>query len=127
MIIEFIKFLHLLCALTLFGLILFNFFVLAVKKVALSYKTDYAALFVILVLFVTASFLVIPKGYTFATPWVNAAFTFLTVVSAQLGLAIYLKKSPSPSSSGCSLNYALILLILSIIIHDAVVKHTIWQ
>ena len=136
MIIAVIKFLHLFCALTLFALMLFNFVALVTKKTALSCKTDYAALTVILLLFITASFLVVPKGYTFATPWINAAFTFLTVISLQLGLAIYFKKFRDRFSRrrphGTSyriitINYAIILLILIAIIHDAVVKHTIWQ
>ena len=49
MIIAVIKFLHLFCALTLFALMLFNFVALVTKKTALSCKTDYAALTVILI------------------------------------------------------------------------------
>lgn len=128
MIIEILKFLHLLFALTLFGLVLFNFSTqLSSRKMSLSYKTDYFSLVVVLLLFITASFLVVPKGYTFATPWINTAFTLLTVITIQLFLSVYFKKKKSMLKKFLLANYGIMIIILIMIVHDAVTKHTLWQ
>lgn len=127
MLIDSLKFLHILCALTLFGCVLFNFVTsfIAPKKM-LSVNIDYLSLVIIIVLFITASFLVIPKGYTFATPWINVAFTFLTIVMIQMCIVIYLKVKKNCLKNLLTLNYGIMLIILVMIIHDAVTKHTLW-
>ena len=128
MLIEVLKFLHILCALTLFGIILFNLaHQLTVKKNTLSISTDYLSLLIIVLLFGTASFLVIPKGYTFATPWINMAFTLLTLITLQVCLSLYVKIKKPHLRNMLTLNYGIIIIMLIMIIHDAVTKHTLWQ
>lgn len=128
MLIDILKFLHILCALTLFGLVLFNLISLLITpKKMLSIHTDYFSVIVMIILFVTASFLVIPKGYTFATPWINIAFTFLTLIMIQMCLSIYLKIKKNHLKKLLTLNYGVMVIILMMIIHDAVSKHTLWQ
>lgn len=129
MLINILKFIHLLFALTLFGMVLFNFaYSLRSTSQTAIIKSEYLSLFAIIAMFITGGLLVFPKGYTFATPWINVAFSFLTLVALQIGLAIYIKyKKYNSLRKLLNINYATMIVILVCIIHDAVCKHTLWQ
>ena len=126
--VELLKFFHVLVALTLFGFVLANLLTqLMTPKQILSPRIDQLSLLLCVLLMITASMLVVPEGYTFTTPWINAAFIYLAVVMLQLVLACVLKvKKPPVSTWVLLLNYGMMIVILMGIIHDAVTKHTLW-
>jgi L-asparagine transporter-like permease len=128
--VDIYKFIHISCMLTLCGLILVNTVLSMQKdqKLASSIKLDLFCFITIACLYFTGAMLVIPKGFTFITPWINAAFAFVSVISIQIGLGIYLKTFYFNKVKWLiSLNYSVMLIILIAIIHDAVTKHTLWQ
>ena len=122
------KFLHILSMLCLCALILFNTAqAFGQKQYQTTVKLDALCFVFIACLYLTGAALVMPKGFTFSTPWIQAAFAFISILSIQIGLSIYLKLfNFSKLKTILNLNYTLMLLILVVIIHDAVTKHTLW-
>lgn len=76
---------------------------------------------------VTGALLTYPRGFTFHTPWIRAAFELLTVSIVMLGLQILWRRKAtiSPVRQGLfRFNYVLILVMMILVIHDAITKHT---
>ncbi|MDF1759220.1 MAG: DUF2269 family protein [Coxiellaceae bacterium] len=94
---------------------------------------DRAALIMFILLALTGTLLVHPKGYTFQTPWIDAAYIFLScavvlfVVLTKIKARLY----QSLNGDGCKGRkffyhaiYAVILIVLTVIAFEAVSKQT---
>jgi hypothetical protein len=135
LLIDIIKFIHLLCVLGLLGCILccvrlvsrsrnVNFTIL--KSTLNRFNLSVLALSVIAMM--TGTLLVYPKHFSFHTPWIQAAYLCLMVFCAGIGLlGIKLRKITMTLKSYSILNfsYLLFFMILLLIIHDAVTKTTL--
>ena len=137
-----LKFLHLICGTTLFGVMIASFFYIALSiykndKALTQYalKTSYFGDGIILVMtiiqFITAQHLVVDGHFTLAIPWIFIAYHAFALV-VLLWLCQFLIKFFYLSKSSCSptilkLYYffnVTIILIFLIIIHDAVTQST---
>lgn len=97
----------------------------------LSRLLDWAQLVSIVLLAVTGTVLVYPRGYTFATPWIDAAYVFLALAAFGVGLSIYLKRRicmlglvQKSLVFAYGLVVLLVLVTLIIIAYEAVIKQT---
>lgn len=72
---------------------------------------------------ITGTFLVYPKGFTFHTPWIQAAYIFITLFTLGILSLIFFRKKIKYSWMGC-LVYLVLMAILIGIVHDAVMKET---
>lgn len=132
------KALHILCVLALVGLMLMSQASILysqlkhqpeflIQDLNWAIRLDEWLLFLIPLLYLSGALLVIPKGYQFTTPWIDAAFIFLAIIFFLILLSRYLKclALASRRSLLClHLVYVAIWLICSFIIHDAVTKQT---
>ncbi len=126
MLVDILKYIHILLVLTLSGLLLSN------VCYQLKAHVDFSTLFVIMSLLLTGGLLVSPKGYTFTTPWINAAFIFSTMLALQSYLSIYIKKNFTALKFKkfillLKANYTIMIFVFFVIIHDAVTKQVLWQ
>ncbi len=138
---EIIKTIHLLLAISLIGLVATSSFFLyrsqqqGIALLQLSNRCDRLLLSLIFIAGLTGSLLVLPRHYTFHTPWINAAFIFLTIAFALLSYASYSKSKNTRNKCikhngrikfyyGYQFMYFIILVILVCITHDAVMKQT---
>jgi len=114
MFVYFIKFLHILAALSLLGVV---FLCITAKKPPLTQKI----LFILaIVALVTGTALVYPKSFTFHTPWIMAAYLLLGIFGI---FVLFLNKiSNIKFAKGV---YIFLFFILILIIHDAISKSTV--
>lgn len=136
MLVNLLKFIHLLCVLGLLGSVMYCLTSVGSKKLVGTshYFFSHAKQLhnVILrlsaLVMLTGTLLVHPKYFTFHTPWIEAAYIFLLIFC--LGI-IFVKKQVNSSKKftssrrwiiqGC---YCLLFIILLFIVHDAVTKTT---
>ncbi|MDF1655580.1 MAG: DUF2269 family protein [Coxiellaceae bacterium] len=94
---------------------------------------DRAAFIMFALLALTGTILVLPKGYTFQTPWINAAYLFLTLAVVLFITLVKIKARLYQSLSDEGLGgskffyhaiYAVILIVLTVIAFEAVSKQT---
>jgi len=109
-----LKFVHVLCALGLLGLIVYGFID---PSKPLSRKI---ILGLSVLALLTGTLLVHPKHFTFHTPWIQAAYSLL-LVFVLMTLWISAQKNKLPLWVW-RLIYLVLIAILAIIIHDAVMK-----
>ncbi len=117
--IHVVKFLHLLCVVLLVTSVVASFLQ---KKITVF---DISVFFWILGLFATGSVLVLPAHYTFTTPWIVVAMTLLTFWSVVWSGLLVLKHYQFGSKYWYII-YALLVILLVCIMHDAVFRHTLW-
>lgn len=115
--IDFIKFLHVFIALSMLGATFF-----CLQSIRNNYQINFSSINKILALLslfalLTGTLLVHPKQFNFTTPWIMAAFGLLSSFVIILFALNYYKYAKKWS-------YALLLVILFIIMHDAVTKTT---
>lgn len=142
MLIALIKFIHLLCVLSSVGLVAAEIFPQRARRgistqchtMAQSYTSavknyrpgvTYIGAFIALAA-ITGCLLVYPKGYTFHTPWIEAALLLASTVIVGL-LVMHGLQGPSQKKTYGLLRSLLslfLLIILLVIIHDAVQKTT---
>lgn len=130
-----IKFIHVLVSVTFFGALIGSYFYVSSKSdermrefiLKNAIRID---LFVfvpsMVIAAITGTFLVVGKYYTFTTPWIVAAYTFLTVVFFLLLVSVRQKKRRELNKIFHAANI-LMILILAVIVHDAVMKHTLFE
>lgn len=122
MIINFIKFIHVLCALSLLGLTGY-----CVTRIGDSYDNkklnhlNKNLLIISVIALLTGTLLVYPKHFTFHTLWIQTAY--LLLITYCLIIMIFKEKITKPWT-GRSL-YTLLMIILILITHDAVTKNTV--
>lgn len=121
MLIDIVKFLHLLIVLSLLGLTLHCLVsreTISLKRVNVSLLglSFFAAL--------TGTFLVHPKNFTFHTPWIDAAYFFVVIFAVGIGGVLISKKNLNTNIWLRRFFYFVFAVILLLIIHDAVTKST---
>lgn len=137
--VDIIKFIHILSALSLTGLLILNYglLCLSLRKTAgqalqlnnrrFAEASEYCALAIAIIAFFTGVLLITPKGFAFSTPWISAALTGLTLIMLLIGLNLFLRKYMDTFFQRYyHVNYWLIFIGLILIIHDAVTKHTLF-
>lgn len=117
MLILLIKFIHLVLALSLLGLMLYTM-IITPKRYAANSLINKILLFFSLFAMLTGTLLIYPKHYTFHTPWIQAAYLLLLGFIFGVVYLIYSKKKPN-----LILPLAMTTLLI-FIIHDAVTKTT---
>jgi uncharacterized membrane protein len=94
---------------------------------------DIVVLLTLLAQLLTGSLLVHPRHYDFNTPWITAAYILLTVVVSLWILTIFTRinhyrrvahNNFVSTPKRLHIYYALILIAVILIIHDAVTKYT---
>lgn len=123
MIINLIKFIHVLLALSLLGLTGYCLTITNAhqtkKFIFLNNKLIIISVFAL----ITGTLLVYPKHFTFHTPWIQAAYILLLFYILTIKLCmLFFKKITYPSM--WRFIYTVLIMILIIIIHDAVTKKT---
>jgi len=124
LIINLLKFIHVLLAISLLGIAIFCFAVMSFKK---SDTTQWNKLLILLSLFalLTGTLLVLPKHFTFQTPWIQAAYILVMAFGLIVSLTILLKKKFSIQQRWIWVGiYSSLVILLIVIIHDAVTKST---
>lgn len=96
---------------------------------------DYLLLSLMLIAGISGAILVTPKGFMLTTPWIQAAYKFLSLSFILLLTQVVLRNimlqrgqnTTGPLFKGYLIgNYSTLLLLFIIIIQDAVAKQTIW-
>jgi hypothetical protein len=135
MLVNIIKLIHLLFALSLLGLTTYLSLLVATTNFSLGNAVLYQKILRLnkhLLIFafcamLTGTLLVYPKNFSFHTPWIQAAYLFVTIFSVGILGLIWAKKTFVLQHRGmwfCS--YLALLMILLIVVHDAVTKTTVW-
>jgi hypothetical protein len=119
-----LKFAHILLVLSLLGTAVYCIVAVGLKKNS-NLRLNKILIILSLLALLTGSLLVIPKHYTFTTPWIQAAYIFVIVFGLLVtGLTLLKKKMWLTHPRWWLLSYTLLTILLIIIIHDAVTKTT---
>lgn len=120
MLINFLKFIHVLFALGIISLTAVGLFS---KESVLIFRLNLFLFFLGLMSLITGSVLVYPKNFTFHTPWIEAAFLLVSLFSAIiLALIVFKRKISHFPEWTLKLTYFSLLGILLLVVHDAVSK-----
>ncbi|MES2219296.1 MAG: hypothetical protein V4501_12910 [Pseudomonadota bacterium] len=134
MVINLLKFVHMLLILSLTGATMYCLVLVASQKFALTptyienkiYLLNRIILWTATFAILTGTLLVYPKNFTFHTEWIQAAYGLAALFTSTLGLLIWLaKKGHQQSKWLWLLAYLFLAVILVIAIHDAVTKTTL--
>jgi uncharacterized membrane protein YozB (DUF420 family) len=134
MLINFIKCLHVILALSLLGTLIYSLFVVSSKKFALASSWQHhnirrlnrIMMWVSLFALVSGILLVYPSKFNFHTPWIQVAFAGTVLFAGVIGVMNYLKKKFIFSQRWVWLvTYAALILILMLVIRDAVTRSTL--
>jgi uncharacterized membrane protein YozB (DUF420 family) len=121
MLIDLIKFIHLLITLSLLGLT----FHCVTTKDTLNLKRINITLFCLGVFAIlTGTLLVYPKHFTFHTPWIQAAYVLVVSFCLCVGAMIFFPQKSYTRKSFLRGVYFILLMLLVVVIHDAVTKTT---
>ncbi|MHB1947493.1 MAG: hypothetical protein ACYCQI_05205 [Gammaproteobacteria bacterium] len=123
MLIHVLKFIHLLATLGLLGLAIACLSLVSSKKFDLITRLNKIMLALVLFAMLTGTFLVIPKHFTFHTPWIQAAYFFCVIFFLGV-LILILTQKHCKQRWAWYLSYLLLIGILIGIVHDAVTKST---
>lgn len=122
MLVNVTKFIHLIATLGLLGLAISCVALVGSKRFDLITRYNKIMLALTCFAILTGTLLIYPKGFTYHTPWIQAAYIFSTIFCLGLLLLIYLHKYQQ-RWLWC-LSYLLLIIILIGIVHDAVLKTT---
>lgn len=121
--IHIIKFAHILFALSLLGLTAYCLSLANTKHQTRLIFFNKNLLIISFFALLTGSLLVYPKHFTFHTPWIQAAYLLIIIYGIMVGLFIaFSKKITQTWIWRCF--YITLIVVLILIIHDAVTKHT---
>ena len=136
--ISLLKLLHLLCAIGLSGFIvtcyaLWCYFlrqnIYNEANLKGLYRADHVAMGLTALQFLLGVLLVLPKGYAFTTPWIDAAMVLLVIIAILIHIGFTLKKALLKHHKkgyivALHMVECLKLIAIVLIIHDAVLKQT---
>ena len=127
MLVNIIKFIHLVCVLGLLGSVAYCFTLIGSKKFTRNHPRLFKTiLYLSLTLLITGTILVYPKHFSFHTPWIKAAYIFLLTFC--LGIIFVnqhvVKNGAISKSTLIKCTYAMLTIILLCIMHDAITKST---
>lgn len=126
MMINIIKFFHLLFTLSLMGFTSFCFLSFAKKKerrIQHFQHINKLILFISVGAILTGTLLVYPKNFNFHTPWIQAAYLIMFLFCIVISLLILFPQKKLNHWVLKSIYLALILALIAVI-HDAVTKST---
>lgn len=122
--INFLKFFHLIFALGLLGSVFICMISIDSKNKIFNRFNQFILLLAFLAM-ITGTFLVHPKNYTFYTPWIQAAYLLIFIFSFIVLLLLFLRKKFGQIPRVLELFiYLLLVVLLLFVIHDAVTKTT---
>lgn len=121
MLIDLIKFIHLLITLGLLGLT----FHCVTAKGTLNLKRINVTLLSLSVLAIaTGTLLVYPKHFTFHTPWIQAAYVLVVGFCLCIGSMVFFNRKICVPKNLLRGIYLILFTLLVLVIHDAVTKTT---
>jgi hypothetical protein len=123
--INLIKFIHVIFALSLLGITMFCFAFISKNKTPVSPYIHQLILYISIIALITGTLLVYPKHFTFHTPWIQAAYILVICYASLIALFnryrhLFLFKNKTV----LLLTYFMLILLLVGVIHDAVTKTT---
>ncbi|HSW92719.1 MAG TPA: hypothetical protein VLJ15_00015 [Gammaproteobacteria bacterium] len=125
MLIDVLKFTHLLLTLGLLGLTFFCLILAGFsahpERNFLLIRFSRLILWFLVLAMVTGTLLVYPKHFTFHTPWIRAAYFLVFLSGLIVSMLIYFRKK-NHSRVFWFLGYFFLMMILVGIVHDAVTK-----
>lgn len=129
MLIHLLKFIHLICTLTLLGSTLYCVPLLWRRRYSERLSNTFKRVLHIifgsaLLAAITGTFLVHPKHFTFHTPWIQAAYILLISFGIGIGLLSFFKKKQIYALWLWASVYFILVTLLVAVIHDAVTKST---
>ncbi len=125
MLIDIVKFIHLLLTLSLLGSTFFCLILISFKKQdERVVRLNRLMLWLLLLTLLTGSLLVYPKHFTFKTPWIDAAYLLVFLFGGLISLLLTLKRKKYYWKPLWCVSYVLLIVVLIGIIHDAVTKTT---
>jgi hypothetical protein len=137
--ISFIKFFHILCILGLLGSVIYCLALVGSRKFPLSQpdtinRLHQVILLLALLALFTGTLLVLPKHFSFHTPWIKAAYVFTVIISLIVTCFMLFSKKWRVANIGEKISrrqqwlwrlaYFLLLIILLGVVRDAVMKST---
>jgi hypothetical protein len=123
--IDLIKFIHVICALSLLGTTLYCFAFIGKHKRPVSVFTNKVILYISLLALLTGTMLVYPKHFTFHTPWIQAAYILIICYAGIIGLYHHYRNSfLFKYNPFLFLTYFILFILLILVVHDAVTKST---
>ncbi len=125
MLINALKFIHLILTLSLLGSTMCCLFLAGFQKTSLTALTplNRAILWLLVFTALTGTLLVYPKHFTFHTPWIQAAYILVFLSGALVSLLLALRRK-NPWRWIGKVSYVFLLILLIVVIHDAVSKTT---
>ena len=132
MLVNIVKFLHMLCVLGLFGATLYCLLQTGSKKLALANtrlqekitRMNQLLLGLGSLALLSGTLLVYPKHFTFHTPWIQAAYVLVIVFGLGIAALLILRKKMVAHRRLQRVAYLALIVILIAITHDAVTKTT---
>lgn len=131
MLVNVLKFIHLLLTLSLLGSSLFCLILISFRKSAPAHppqndminRVNRTMLWLLAFSLITGTLLVYPKHFTFHTPWIQAAYLLVFLVGLLVSGLIFLRKKNQWAWVSRGIYLILIVLLIGVI-HDAVSKTT---
>lgn len=124
--INLIKFIHMLCTLSLLGGTLYCFVHTAKTRSLATSTMHRTILYIGTFALLTGTLLVYPKHFTFHTPWIQAAYILVVSYLSIIGLMSRYRGKLIFKYHGIILTiYFSLIVLLVLVIHDAVTKTTI--
>ena len=118
-----LKFIHIILALGLVGTAIYCVVAVGLKKSHTLLKQ--VLLLLAFLALLTGSLLVLPKHYSFTTPWIQAAYALVMVFALLVtSLLVWNKKRGIHHRGWWIMGYVFLIVLLVMIIHDAVTKST---
>lgn len=120
-----IKFIHIISALSLLGITMYCLvFIIKTKTIPLP-LIHKRLLYISLLAMLTGTLLIYPKHFSFATPWIQAAYILVICYASFVALFNRYRDTFLFKYQGIiSISYVLLIVLLIIVIHDAVTKST---
>lgn len=122
MLIFFLKFFHVILALSLFGLLFYSIKTIGTKKFSSQFFHRGTVGLVFLSL-ITGTLLIYPKHFTFHTPWINAAYLLVFIFLVGIFFLKKLQQKIIPRII-LQIGYLSLFILLMVVVHDAVTKTT---
>lgn len=130
MLVNTVKWLHMLCTLGLLGLVFLCLVLVSTQKLRDPMSSVHhelrqlnrAILWLALFALCTGTLLVYPKHFTFHMPWIEAAYLLIFIVGTWVSLLLRFSKQTKKSAWVWRGSYIGLIILLSAIIHDAITK-----
>jgi uncharacterized membrane protein len=132
MLVELLKFIHVIFALVLISAIIYSIILTCSKKFTRSHQKHHLKilrlqrlmLITVLIAITTGSLLIYPKNFSLHTPWIRTAYVFALLFTISLLTLTWMKKKFSTTQRWAWLTiYIFMGFALLTLVHGAVTKH----